>query len=65
MINFPYFYLRIVKTQFMTNEVSIPLFNSSLASRIGLVICGAGIVAIGFFGNIFEYIHYLSFGFVR
>jgi len=60
-----YYYLRIVKTQFMGNETPIALFQSSFASRVGLIICAIGIIAIGFFGNIFEYINHLSFGMIR
>jgi NADH-quinone oxidoreductase subunit N len=58
-----YYYLRIVKTLFQDNENPVPVFQSSNPLRLSLVICAAGIFAIGFIGEIFEYINRLSFGF--
>ena len=57
-----YYYLRVVKIVFTSSETPVPVFQSSFVSRLSLVICAIGILAIGFMGNIFEYIRQLSFG---
>jgi NADH-quinone oxidoreductase subunit N len=58
-----YYYLLVVKAMFI--EVSsqpVPALVSSLPMKISLVVCVAGILIIGFAGNIFEYMRELING---
>jgi NADH-quinone oxidoreductase subunit N len=58
-----YYYLLVVKAMFIEkNENPIPAFSSDTAMKLSLVLCVAGIVLVGFFGEIFEMINRLSFG---
>ena len=58
-----FYYLLIVKAMFINkNENPIATFRSDVPTRIGLMICVAGIFATGFASIIFEYIKDLSFG---
>ncbi|MBI3502523.1 MAG: NADH-quinone oxidoreductase subunit N [Bacteroidetes bacterium] len=58
-----YYYLKIVKVMFVDkNETPIENFSSDILSKVVLVLCMIGILAIGFANYIFEYIHSLSFG---
>ncbi|MFA5418916.1 MAG: NADH-quinone oxidoreductase subunit N [Bacteroidales bacterium] len=58
-----YYYLLIVKAMFINkSEVAIPTFKNDLMTKIGLAICVAGIVIMGFASSILEYINSLSFG---
>lgn len=52
-----YYYLLIVKAMFINkNETPIETFRSDWAGRVGMVLCLAGMVVIGFYSNIFTYI---------
>ncbi|MGZ5283826.1 MAG: NADH-quinone oxidoreductase subunit N, partial [Bacteroidia bacterium] len=58
-----YYYLRVVKTIFIdTAESPLPAIQSSFYSNVSFIICGAGIIATGFIGDIYEFFHSLSFG---
>ncbi len=58
-----YYYLLVVKAMFMNkNENPIANFRSDFSTKLGLGICIAGIVVIGFAGTLFEMIRNLSFG---
>ena len=56
-----YYYLLPVKAMFITpNDEPIASFQSLPMMRIGLVVCAIGIVVIGFFGPVYEYIYTIS-----
>jgi len=58
-----YYYLRIIKVMFMDeNENPIENVQADLLPKLGLIFCLAGILAIGFYSPIYDYIHALSFG---
>jgi len=58
-----YYYLLIVKTMFIKpNENPIPYFKSDGMLKIGLVMAAAGIVLIGFFGGLYDWVFALSWG---
>ena len=58
-----YYYLLIVKAMFIVkSDVAIPTFKNDLITKIGLGICVAGMIIMGFVGYILEYINSLSFG---
>jgi len=58
-----YYYLLIVKAMFINkNEEPILKFKTDLSTRIGLLICVAGIFATGFASFVFEFIREISFG---
>ena len=58
-----YYYLIVVKAMFINkNDTPIAKIKSDNYARFALVICVIGIFAIGFFGQLFEYINNLSFG---
>ncbi len=58
-----YYYLIVVKAMFINkNDAPIPHFNSDLPTRIGLILCAAGIVVLGFYSQIYEIINSLSIG---
>jgi NADH-quinone oxidoreductase subunit N len=58
-----YYYLLIIKAMFLTkSDEAIAYFKSDLPTRIGLVLCVAGIVVVGLYSPIFEIIRGLSFG---
>ncbi|MDQ3277545.1 MAG: NADH-quinone oxidoreductase subunit N [Bacteroidota bacterium] len=58
-----YYYLRVVKVIFMdTNEQPIDRISIPFLPRLALYVCMAGVIAIGFWGWIYEYIHSLSRG---
>lgn len=58
-----YYYLLVVKAMFI-NEQENPIerIDSDMYTKIGLAICAAGILAIGFFGTIFDFINSKAFG---
>lgn len=61
-----YYYLRVVRAMFIEkNEEPIPAFQSSVAMRISLIMCVAGIFIIGFASDIFEYIRSISILFLN
>jgi len=58
-----YYYLLVVKAMFINkSEHPIERFKSDFYTRLGLLICAAGIIVTGFASVIFEYIRSLSFG---
>lgn len=59
-----YYYLRVVKTIFMDpNEAPIEKVFMPLMPRLALYICIIGIIAIGLFSYVYDYIHSLSIPF--
>lgn len=58
-----YYYLLIVKAMFINkNENAIAPFRSDNYTRISLIACTAGILALGIFSAIYENIGAFSFG---
>ena len=58
-----YYYLRVVKAMFIDkSEQPIAYFKSDTLTRVSLLICVAGIFAIGFLSVIFEYLRTLHIG---
>lgn len=58
-----YYYLLPVKAIFINKTDSpIPAFKSDFYTKVGLTLCIAGMVVVGFAAVIFEYIKSLSFG---
>jgi NADH-quinone oxidoreductase subunit N len=56
-----YYYLRIVRAVFMdTNPQPIPKINLNPATKLGMIICGAGIIFIGLLSWVYDYITTLS-----
>jgi NADH-quinone oxidoreductase subunit N len=58
-----YYYLLVVKSMFINKSDSpIPAFKSDGMTRLGLIICIAGIIVTGFASGLFEIIRNLSYG---
>ncbi len=58
-----YYYLLVVKAMFINkNDHPIEPFSSDITTRLGLLICTAGIVALGFYNTVYELINKLSIG---
>jgi len=58
-----YYYLLVVKAMFINkNEMPIAYFKSGLTTKIGLLMCVAGIFAIGLMSPIYEFIRMFSIG---
>jgi NADH-quinone oxidoreductase subunit N len=58
-----YYYLLLIKAMFLTkSDDAIAYFKSDWPTRIGLLICVAGIIIVGFYSPIYEMIKNLSFG---
>ncbi|HNW72331.1 MAG: NADH-quinone oxidoreductase subunit N [Bacteroidales bacterium] len=58
-----YYYLLVIKAMFLnTSDQPIGQFKSDGYSRLGLLLCVAGIVVVGFTSIIYEMIFNLSFG---
>ena len=56
-----YNYLRIVSAVFMdTNHQPIPKINLDHSTKLGMIICGAGIILIGLLSWVYDYITALS-----
>ncbi len=56
-----YYYLRVIRAVFMDkNEQPIEKINTDPATKLGLVICGAGIVLTGLLSWIYDYIQSLN-----
>jgi len=56
-----YYYLGVVKAMFINkNDNPVPYFRSSDFMRLSLLLCVAGLIFIGFAGDIFEYIRSIS-----
>ncbi len=59
-----YYYLKVVKAMFMdANEQPIEKLSISTLPKLAMIICIAGIIAIGFINPVYNYIYSLSFGF--
>jgi len=58
-----YYYLLVIKAMFI-NEQENPIerIDNDIYTKLGLAICAAGILAIGFFGSIFDFINSKTFG---
>ena len=58
-----YYYLRVVKVMFMEKNAT-PIEKLALPSsaKIALLVCIAGIVGVGFIGELYHYVYSLSFG---
>lgn len=58
-----YYYLLPVKAMFINkNETPIAFFKSDVYTRIGLIMCTAGVFLIGFWSQIYEWIDQVAFG---
>ena len=58
-----YYYLLVVKAMFINkNDHPVEPFRSDITTRLGLLICTAGIVALGFYNAVYELINKLSIG---
>ncbi len=58
-----YYYLLVIKAMFLTkSDDAIAYFRSDWATRLGLILCVAGIIAVGLYSPIYEMIKSLSFG---
>jgi NADH-quinone oxidoreductase subunit N len=58
-----YYYLLVVKAMFINkNDAPIAYFKSDFTTRLGLVLCLAGMVIIGFYSLIYEIINNNTFG---
>jgi len=58
-----YYYLLVVKAMFINkSETPIVYFKSNWTTRVGLLMCLAGIFAIGLYSPLFEFIRYISQG---
>jgi NADH-quinone oxidoreductase subunit N len=58
-----YYYLLVIKAMFLTkSDEAIGYFRSDWPTRLGLLLCVAGIVVIGLYSPIYEMIKSLSFG---
>ena len=58
-----YYYLRVVRAIFMdTNDDPIGPIRVPLWPYLSFLVCGAGIIATGFIGWIYQYIYSLSYG---
>jgi len=56
-----YYYLRVIRAVFMDkNEHPISTIKPSPAVRLGLLICGAGIILVGLLSWIYDHIQSLS-----
>ena len=59
-----YYYLRVAKAIFMdVNETPIERLKIPVLPKMAMLFCTIGVVAIGFFGWIYDYISALSIGF--
>lgn len=58
-----YYYLLVVKAMFINeSESPIARIENDIYTKAGLAICAAGILAIGFFGPLFDYINSMAYG---
>jgi len=56
-----YYYLLVIRAMFIrTNENPIPFFNNKLYMRLGLVITVIGILVLGIYSPLYDYIYELS-----
>ena len=58
-----YYYLLVVKAMFITpNDSPIPTFRSDSSTRLSLLLCLAGILALGIASSVFDGINLYTFG---
>ncbi len=58
-----YYYLLVVKAMFINeSEDPVKSIDNDFYTKAGLAVCTIGILAIGFFGSLFDYISSISFG---
>jgi len=58
-----YYYLLVVKAMFLNrSDRPIEYFKSDIYSRLGLAICVAGMVVIGIYSPVYEFINQFTFG---
>ncbi len=58
-----YYYLLVVKAMFITpNDSPIPAFRSDNSTRLSLLLCLAGIMALGIVSSVFDGINLYAFG---
>ena len=56
-----YYYLLVIRAMFLRkSETAIPYFNSSITMKIGLILAVVGVLFIGVYSPIYEYIYALS-----
>ena len=56
-----YYYLLVIRAMFLrTNDHAIPFFKNKLYMRLGLILTVIGIICIGVYSPIYEYIYELS-----
>ncbi len=56
-----YYYLRVIRSMFMDkNEYPLTKINVQLSTKLGMVICAAGIILVGILSWIYDYIQLLS-----
>ena len=56
-----YYYLRVIRAAFMDkNETPIATIKLGPSIKLGLIVCGAGIVLVGLLSWVYDYIHSLS-----
>jgi NADH-quinone oxidoreductase subunit N len=62
-----YYYLLVIKEMFLTkdDETSIPYFKSRPLMRIGLIIASIGILVVGLYSPIYDYIYNISSSFLN
>jgi len=59
-----YYYLLVVSAMFIrTNESAIPYFKNKIYMRLGLIIAAAGILVLGLYSPLYDYIYELSSSF--
>jgi len=55
-----YYYLRVIKSMFMDkNEEPIPTIQISMLPKVALIVCMIGMVGIGLYGDVYNYIYAL------
>ena len=58
-----YYYLLIVKAMFIIpNDTPIAAFRSDCSTRIGLLVCLAGVLVLGIVSSVYDCINMFSFG---
>jgi NADH-quinone oxidoreductase subunit N len=61
-----YYYLLVVKAMFINkSDAPIPYFKNDFYTRAGLIICVAGIMALGLYSGVYEFILNYSIGILQ
>ena len=61
-----YYYLLVIRAMFLRkNENAIPFFKSQPYMRLGLILASIGILVIGLYSPIYEYIYSISNSFLN